>query len=223
MDAYVWSKELARKLQAVFGNRVVFVGLQGSRARGEAREDSDIDAVVLLDAVMADDLARYRAIVESMPQSELACGFVGSATALVAWPRHELFQFYNDTAPICGNLPEIPPFTIDEAMEAARIGASGIYHAACHAVVFDGEAATDILESLYKGAFFTLQALQYVRTGEYPHTKSELAKQLEGDEARILEVNRDWDTNRPSNEAEMRELTDLILGWAEGIICSSCK
>ena len=89
--------------------------------------------------------------------------------------------------------------------------------------MFDGEAATDILESLYKGAFFTLQALQYVRTGEYPHTKSELAKQLEGDEARILEVNRDWDTNRPSNEAEMRELTDLILGWAEGIICPSCK
>ena len=83
------------------------------------------------------------------------------------------FQFYNDTVPICGNLPEIPPFTIDEAMEAARIGASGIYHATCHAVVFDGEAATDILESLYKGAFFTLQALQYVRTGEYPHTKSE--------------------------------------------------
>ena len=100
---------------------------------------------------------------------------------------------------------------------------SGIYHAACHAVVLDGEAATDILESLYKGAFFTLQTLQYVRSGEYPHTKSELAKQLEGNEARILEVNRDWDTNRPSNEAEMRELTDLILGWAEGIICSSCK
>jgi hypothetical protein len=72
-------------------------------------------------------------------------------------------------------------------------------------------------------SFFTLQALQYVRTGEYPYTKSELAKQLEGDEARILEVNRDWDTYRPSNEAVMRELIDLILGWAEGIICSSCK
>ena len=114
------------------------------------------DAVVLLDAVTADDLAKYRAIVESMPQSELACGFVGSVTALVAWPRHELFRFYNDTFPICGNLPEIPPFTIDEAMEAARIGTSGIYHAACHAVVFDGDAAIDILESLYKGAFFTL-------------------------------------------------------------------
>ena len=56
MDAYVWSKVLARKLQAVFGNRVVFVGLQGSRARGEAREDSDIDAVVLLDVVTADYL-----------------------------------------------------------------------------------------------------------------------------------------------------------------------
>lgn len=53
--------------------------------------------------------------------------------------------------------------------------------------MFDGEAAVDILRSLYKSAFFTLQALQFARTGEYPHTKSELAKLLEGDEARILE------------------------------------
>ena len=223
MDAYVWSKELAEKLVAEFGSRVAFVGLQGSRARGEAHEGSDIDVVVLLDAVTAGDLARYRMLVESMPQSELACGFVGSVPVLAAWPRHELFQFCNDTVPIYGELSGIPPFTRGEAMEAAQIGASGIYHAACHALVFDGEEAVHILASLYKGAFFTLQALQFARTGEYPHTKSELAKLLDGGEARILEINRDWDRRCPSNDAEMGELTDLILGWAEGVIRSNCE
>ena len=133
MDAFAWAEEAAGKLQSEFGGRLRFVGFQGSRARGEAREGSDIDLVVLLDRIGADDLARYRAVIETMPRSELACGFVGSEQVLAAWPRHELFQFYNDTQAILGALPEIGPFTRDDALQAARIGASGIYHTACHA------------------------------------------------------------------------------------------
>ena len=181
MDAFAWAEEAFERLKAEFGSRLRFVGLQGSRARGEAREGSDIDLVVLLDHVDADDLARYRAIVQSMPHADLACGVVGSEQALVAWPRHELVQFYHDTRALFGKLPDVGPFTKDDALGAARIGASGIYHAACHAYVFDGDAADDVLKSLFKGAFFTLQALQFARTGVYPHSKAELADKLEGD------------------------------------------
>ena len=218
MDAFEWANDAKKKLEEEFGGRLAFVGIQGSRARGEARQDSDIDLVVLLDRVGADDLARYRAIVRSMPSSELACGFVGSKDALAAWPRHELFQFHHDTKTLFGTLPEIEPFTRDDAAEAARIGASGIYHAACHAFVFDGAAANEILESLFKGAFFTLQALQFARTGVYPPTKAELASQLEGDEARVLEIGRSWKTHRPASAGEQRDLVDLLLRWSEDII-----
>lgn len=218
MDAFAWAEEATGKLKTGFGERLRFVGIQGSRARGEAREDSDIDLVVLLDHVDADDLVRYRAIVQSMPRSELACGFVGSERVLAAWPRHELFQFYHDTHAIFGALPDVSPFTEADALEAARIGASGIYHATCYACVFDGDTADGILESLFKGAFFTLQALQFARTGAYPRTKAELATQLEGDEARILEVGRDWQAHRPKDDVERRELVDLLLRWSEGVI-----
>ena len=219
MDAFAWAEEAFERLKAEFGSRLRFVGLQGSCARGEAHEDSDIDLVVLLDQVDADDLARYRAIVQSMPHAELACGFVGSEQALAAWPRHELFQFYHDTRALFGKLPDVGPFTKGDALGAARIGASGIYHAVCHACVFDGDAANDALESLFKGAFFTLQALQFARTGVYPHTKAELACQLKGDEARILEIGRDWQTHRPKNDGgERRELVDLLLRWTERVI-----
>lgn len=218
MDAFAWAEGAKEKLQAEFGSRLRFVGLQGSRARDEAREGSDIDLVVLLDHIGADDLARYRAVVESMPHSELACGFVGSERALAAWPRHELFQFYHDTHALYGELPNIGEFTAADAREAARVGASGIYHAACHAYVFDGEAADDILESLFKGAFFTLQALQFARTGVYPRTKAELANQLDGDEARILEIGRDWQVCPPSDDGRRKQLVDLLLRWSEGIL-----
>lgn len=218
MDAFAWAEEATGKLKAEFGGRLRFVGIQGSRARGEAREGSDIDLVVLLDHVDADDLVRYRVIVQSMPHNELACGFVGSERAIAAWPRHELFQFYHDTHAIFGTLPDIDSFTKDDALQAARIGASGIYHATCHAYVFDGDAADGILESLFKGAFFTLQALQFARTGTYPRTKAELAAQLEGDEARILEVGRDWRTHCPKGDVERRKLVDLLLRWSGGVI-----
>ena len=154
MDAFAWAHEATAKLQEEFGNRLVFAGLQGSRARGEAHEGSDIDLVVILDHANATDLTKYRTIIQSMPHTELACGFVGAADVLAAWPRHELFQFTHDTRAILGDLtPIVGTFTREDALQAARIGASGIYHAACHAFVFDDNAIDDILQSLFKGAF----------------------------------------------------------------------
>lgn len=219
MNVFGWMRELSGKLREAFGRRVVFIGLQGSRARGEAHDGSDIDAVVLLDSLGAEDLVIYRGVVETMPHSELACGFVGSADVLASWPRHELFQFYNDTVPICGQLPEIAPFSERDAIEAARTGASGIYHAACHALAFDGVEASTILEQLFKGAFFVMQALQFARTGVYPRTKAELSGLLEGDEALVLEVGRNWGTRSPSDDDELARFVDLLVRWAEGVMC----
>lgn len=86
--------------------------------------------------------------------------------------------------------------------------------------MFDGNVASDILESLFKGAFFTLQALQFARTGTYPHTKAELERQLEGDEARILEIGRNWQEHQPANDDQQRELVNLLLRWSEQILLS---
>ena len=215
VDAIKWAETAAERLEQEFGDRLSFVGIQGSRARGEARTDSDIDLVVLLDSVGADDLERYRSIVRNMPECDLACGFVGSAAVLASWPRRELFQFYNDTKSIRGDLPAIDPFGRGDAVEAARSGASGIYHAACHAYVFEGEGGDDVLGALFKGAFFALQALHFARTGEYLGTKADLAAVLDVDDSLVLEIGRNWDGCRPSDDAGRKELVGLLLRWAE--------
>lgn len=221
MNVFAWMRGLSMKLQEAFGCRIVFIGLQGSRARGEAHEGSDIDAVVLLDSLGAEDLVAYRGIIEAMPHSELACGFIGSADVLASWPRHELLQFYHDTVPIRGKLPEIAPFSKRDALEATHIGASGIYHAACHALAFDGGEASGILKQLFKGAFFVLQALQFARTGAYPRTRAELSEHLEGDEALVLEVGCNWEKHTPSDDAELAGLVDLLIGWAGSVMRSA--
>lgn len=63
-----------------------------------------------------------------------------------------------------------------------------------------------------------MQALHFARTGEYPHTKSELSRVLEGNEARILDISRNWETHRPKSKAEQDELADLLLNWSEAIM-----
>ena len=70
-----WMEKLVAGLHAAFGARLRFAGLQGSRARGEAGPESDIDAVVILDEVSLQDVRAYRALLEAMPEREKVCGF----------------------------------------------------------------------------------------------------------------------------------------------------
>ena len=43
IDITVWINQFLQTMNEIFGNRVWFVGLQGSYSRGEAKETSDID------------------------------------------------------------------------------------------------------------------------------------------------------------------------------------
>lgn len=68
----LWSRAVLER----FGGRVLFLGMQGSRARGEAREDSDIDTVLVLDRLEASDLAALpeagRALLAAGPEELFA-------------------------------------------------------------------------------------------------------------------------------------------------------
>ena len=52
-----WLEQFTQSLRETFGKRVWFAGLQGSYARGEATDSSDIDPVVVLDTLNAEDIA----------------------------------------------------------------------------------------------------------------------------------------------------------------------
>ena len=52
IDISAWMQNFLQALNETFRDRVWFVGLQGSFARGEATETSDIDVVVILDVII---------------------------------------------------------------------------------------------------------------------------------------------------------------------------
>ena len=62
-----WVKNFNEQIHKRFRERVWFVGLQGSYARGEATDESDIDVVVILDELSASDIQLYNRILDELP------------------------------------------------------------------------------------------------------------------------------------------------------------
>jgi hypothetical protein len=219
LDVDAWMDDLTEKLRREFAGRLLFVGVQGSRRRNEASDNSDIDAVVVLDTLDADDLRRYRGILQTMAQADLACGFVGDAAALANWPRHELFQFRRDTRDIHGNLDDLlPAISRDDVAAGVRIGASGIYHLAGHLCVHGGDDAAEALLGAYKGAFFVLLAVHFLETGHYAGTRRELLALLSGANRTILDTLVRWDELKSERDASPDRFFSRILEWSGNLL-----
>ncbi len=166
IDITAWINDFLQKLNEVFGNRVWFVGLQGSYGRGEARDTSDIDIVVILDELSASDIQDYNTMLDILPHRELICGFLSGKKEILNWEPSDLFQFYYDTTPIKGSLDELLAVLDDKAVaRAIKIGACNIYHGCVHNMLH--EKSEDILRGLYKSASFVVQAIVFQQTGTY--------------------------------------------------------
>ena len=198
-------------LQNTFPDRVCFVGLQGSYARGEATESSDIDIVVILDNISCEDVRRYRTMLDTLPHRDLLCGFLSDADDLRNWEVSDLFQFYHDTKPIIGTLDDIiPPITDDDIRQSVRIGVCNIYHSCVHNLIYEKNPA--ILKGLYKAASFVIQALLYLRSGEYIARLQELVSKAEGIEKDIISA---YIQIKNSGVSDFERLSDLIFNWSK--------
>ena len=87
-----WMECFIKEMMASFSDRVAFIGLQGSRARGEANEDSDIDAVLILERRSPEDLKTYREALRRLPWNAKACGFFAALETLLCWERADLLH-----------------------------------------------------------------------------------------------------------------------------------
>lgn len=185
MEIWEWMRALKDKVEDTFGDRIVCLGLQGSYARGEATENSDIDAVLILDSVSMTDLRTYREILKRLPHRERVCGFVSGKRELERWDRADLFQFCRDTQVILGSLDFAKGLVRDEdARRAVHIGACNLYHAVVHTTMHNPEMK--MMAELYKSAFFLIRTYYYAENGVYINTHRELAECLNGGQRQLV-------------------------------------
>ncbi len=206
-----WMNTFLRTLDDAFGNRVWFVGLQGSYRRGEATETSDIDVVVILDELSATDIQAYHAVLDTLSDRELICGFFSGKNELLKWEPSDLFQFYYDTKPIKGSLDELLPLLDKTAVgRAIKIGACNIYHGCVHNMLY--EKSEDILKGLYKSASFVAQAIFFKKTSRYISSQKELLQVVFDDEREIVEVFLKF---KKGETVDFNEASQILFLWSK--------
>ncbi|MBQ2240852.1 MAG: nucleotidyltransferase domain-containing protein [Clostridia bacterium] len=211
IDITAWLDGFLKALNQNFANRVWFVGLQGSYGRGEARDASDIDVVVILDELFASDIGVYHAMLDTLPHRELICGFLSGKDELLNWEPSDLFQFYYDTTPIKGSLEKLLSVIDETAVDRAiKIGACNIYHGCVHNMLH--EKSEDILRGLYKSASFVVQAIAFKQTGKYVRYQKDLLGVVSADERRIVET---FLKLKNGDSVEFGAMSEVLFAWAK--------
>ena len=214
IDITAWMHEFLSALNETFRDRVRFVGLQGSYARGEATDSSDIDLVVVLDELTAGDIQTYNAMLDTLSHRELVCGFLSGKSELMNWEPADLFQFYYDTKPLTGNLDELIPMIDGEAVSRAiKTGACNIYHGCVLLWLY--EKSEDILRGLYKSASFVIQAVCFKETGKYISRQTDLLGAVSDDSRIILET---FMKLKNGGEVNFSEMSEMLYLWSSALI-----
>ena len=211
IDITAWMQNLLQILNKTFRDRVWFVGLQGSFARGEATETSDVDIVVILDKLSALDIQNYNNMLNTMSHRELICGFLSGKKEIMNWEPSDLFQFCHDTTPIKGSLDEVLTLVDENAVNRAiKTGACNIFHGCVHNMLH--EKSEDILRGLYKSASFVVQAIVFKQTGKYISHQKDMLKIVSPDERVIVET---FLNLKNGGAVEFNTMSEMLFIWAK--------
>ena len=217
IDISNWMNVFLKNLNDTFGDRVWFVGLQGSYGRGEATETSDIDVVVILDELSAKDIEAYNRMLNTLSHRELVCGFLSGKDELLNWEASDLFQFYYDTKPIQGSLDELLPLLDATAvMRAIKIGACNIYHGCVHNMLY--EKSDEILRGLYKSASFVVQAIAFQQTGIYISYQKDLFPVVAPEERQIVDT---FLVLKNGSTVDFESMSEALFAWSRKWITES--
>ena len=211
VDIKIWMDEFLEKLNETFGEKVWFVGLQGSYGRDEATETSDIDTVVILDELSASDIKIYNNMLDALPERVLICGFLSGKNEILNWEPSDLFQFYYDTKSIKGSLDELLERVDGFAVERAiRIGVCNIFHGCVHNMLYEKDE--EILKSLYKSASFVVQAICFKETGKYVTRQKDLLEVVSDEEKIIVET---FLKLKSGEDVCFDKMSEILFEWSK--------
>ena len=188
LDSYL--NDLVSNCRAAFGERLLYVGLQGSCLRGEACENSDIDVMLILDRFSVQDMDRYREILKKIGFYERSCGFICGRDELLRWNPLEVCQLRHTTKDLLGVLTDfLPSATWEDEVNYVKLSLGNLYHELCHRYIHaDRDKNVVKFRGTCKGVFFLMQNLHYLESGRFILTKKDLKEAVSAEDRRVLEL-----------------------------------
>ena len=188
LDDYL--RALIAGCQSAFGDRLLYVGLQGSYLRGEAHENSDIDVMVILDRLSVQDMDAYRGVLRESGCFEKSCGFICGRNEMARWNPLEICQLRHTTKDLYGALADyLPCATREDEINYVKLSLDNLYHEICHRYIHaDREKNITKLRGTCKSAFFLIQNLHYLESGQFILTKKALREAVSEKDRSVLEL-----------------------------------
>ena len=188
IDEYI--DELIDLLKNAFGERLVYIGLQGSYLRNEETKNSDIDIMAVIDNISVEDLQTYQKALVSVGNFDKSCGFICGKADLEHWNPLEICHLLNTTKDYYGELKNlVPPYTMEDERNYVKLSLNNLYHEICHRYVHaDREYNISRLPITCKSVFFIMQHLYYLSSGNFIQTKRELLQCVRDEDKTVLEL-----------------------------------
>lgn len=188
LDDYL--RALIAGCRSAFGDRLLYVGLQGSYLRGEAHENSDIDIMVILDRFSVLDMDIYRGVLQKIGFYEKSCGFICGREEMARWNPLEVCQLRHTTKDLFGVLADyLPPATREDEIKYLKLSLGNLYHEICHRYIHADRAENiALLRGTCKSAFFLIQNMHWLESGSFILTKKALKEAVSEEDCRVLEL-----------------------------------
>lgn len=174
----LWMQVLVQEMKTIFGTQLLYVGLQGSCARGEMTAQSDIDIIMVLEELNVGHLEKYRNWLQSHPAPYRPCGFICGRNEILHWPRYELFPLIKSTIDYYQNILDLCNCPDRKDLKSfIQISAANLYHILCHTLLYDKNDKENIL-SFKKSVFYIIQVDYYLNTGIWLFRQKDLKEQI---------------------------------------------
>ena len=215
IDEYM--EELIDRLKDTFGERLVYIGLQGSYLRKEQTKNSDIDIMAVIDHISVEDLKTYRKVLVAIGNYDRSCGFICSKADLAHWNPLEICHLLHTTKDYYGELKNlVPAYTMDDERKYVQFSLNNLYHEICHRYIHaDKERNISKLPTTCKSVFFIMQHLYYLSSGNFIPTKRELLACVQDEDKKVLELSLSLQEN---SDYDFDQAFSILFRWCQNAL-----
>lgn len=215
IDEYI--DKLTTSLKDLFGERLMYIGLQGSYLRSEETENSDIDIMAVIDKLSVEDLKAYQKALILVGNFDKSCGFICSKADLEHWNPLEICHLLNTTKDYYGELKKlVPAYTAEDERNYVKLSLNNLYHEICHRYVHANREYNVLkLPITCKSVFFIMQHLYYLSSGDFIPTKRELLECVQDEDKIVLELSMSL---RNHTDYDFDRAFSVLFNWCQNAL-----